>query len=374
MKKINLILLLLTICFVGCKKDEHANLHDGLYAEMETSKGTILLELDYKKAPITVANFISLAEGNNTFVSDDYKNKPLYNGLKFHRVIKDFMIQGGDPLGNGSGDAGYKFKDEITDLKFDKGGILAMANSGPATNGSQFFITHKETPWLNGKHTIFGHVMEKGMEIVNSIVQDDVINSVKIIRKGEDAKKFDAIKIFSDYFKVDSEKQKKQALVDTQLLKKCTADKIAFFATKRASATKNTSGLLFSLLEKGSGKKPTLGSEILVEYSGFLEDGTLFDTSYAEVAKAFGKYDEQRAAQNGYSAIPYTIGSKGKVIPGFEEGLSKMNVGDKALLFIPSNIGYGENGAGNVIPPNANIIFEVQIIDKNNQLKQPNKI
>jgi len=369
-KKLILLLAVITTFFVGCK-DKHTNLKDGLYAEIETPKGTILLELEYKKTPITVANFVTLAEGTNSFVSENLKDKPLFDNLLFHRVIskangdtEDFMIQGGDPLGNGSGDAGYKFKDEITDLKFNKGGLLAMANSGPATNSSQFFITIKETPWLDGKHTIFGHVVENGMEVVNAIVQNDAINSVKIIRKGEAAKKFDAIKVFSDYFKVESEKQKKQAAVDAAALKKSITDKIAFFAQQKASSTKLPSGLQYVILEKGSGKKPKAGSQVFVNYAGFLENGTLFDTSSAEIANAFGKLDTQRASQNGYRPLPFQWGSKGVAIPGFEEGLSLLNIGDKAILFIPSNLGYGENGAGNVIPPNANIIFEVELFEK----------
>src|SRR6476620_10231849 len=180
------------------KKDAPAA-DQGIFAEMETSKGKITIKLEYQKTPITVANFISLAEGTNAAVVDDkLKGKPFYNGLKFHRVIADFMIQGGDPQGNGSGGPGYAFKDEFTDAKFDKAGILAMANSGPKTNGSQFFITHKETPWLTGKHTIFGYVTV-GQDVVNAIKQDDLINKVTIVRKGGDAKKFDAAKIFADY-------------------------------------------------------------------------------------------------------------------------------------------------------------------------------
>jgi peptidylprolyl isomerase len=377
MKRIIVLLIALSTIFTSCK-DEHENLKDGLYAEIETSKGTILLELFYKKTPITVANFVSLAEGTNPFVSDDLKKKQLFDGLKFHRVIsktngdtEDFMIQGGDPLGNGSGDCGYKFKDEITDLKFNEGGLLAMANSGPGTNSSQFFITHVPTPWLDGKHTIYGKVIEKGMEVVNAIVQNDAINSVKIIRKGEDAKKFDAVKVFSDYFKVESENQKKQQALETENLKKyqeqfkkAITEKLAFFADKKASASKLPSGLHYAIISKGSGKKPANGSAVMLNYSGFLEDGTLFDSNIESVAKAFGKFQEQRAAQNGYAPIPFQVGSKGAMIPGFEEGLSKMNIGDKAVLFIPSNLGYGENGAGNVIPPNANIIFEVEMIEK----------
>ena len=363
MKKIVFLIMLFTAFVSTSCKDNYSKLKDGLYAEIQTSKGTILLELEYKKAPITVANFVTLAEGTNTFVSENYKNKPLYNGLKFHRVLENFMIQGGDPLGNGTGDAGYTFKDEFTDLKFDKGGLLAMANSGPSTNSSQFFITHLETPWLNNKHTIFGHVIEKGMDVVNTIAQDDAINSIKIIRKGDNAKKFDAVKIFSDYFSKESESQKKLAIINSENLSKGTTDKLAFFADKKAASTKLPSGLEYTIYEKGAGKKPSEGTTIYVAYSGFLENGTLFDSSDIEIVKAFGKLDPQRAAQNGYQILPYKIGTKGGMIPGFEEGLSKMNIGDKAILFIPSNLAYGENGAGNVIPPNSNIIFEIQMLE-----------
>ncbi len=364
MKRLVTLLYILFIAFFISCKDKHSKLPDGLYAEIETSKGAILVSLEYKKTPITVANFVTLAEGTNTFVSQDYKTKKLYDGLKFHRVIPNFMIQGGDPLGNGSGDAGYKFKDEITDLKFNKGGILAMANSGPGTNGSQFFITHLETPWLNGKHTIFGHVVEKGMEVVNAVAQDDAINSIKIIRKGEDAKKFDALKVFSDYFSKDAENQKKQNALESSIKLKATTDKLAFIANQKVHATKTATGLAYTIFEKGTGKKPVVGTTVYIQYSGYLEDGTLFDSNNTAVAKAFGKYDSQRDAQGGYANIPFQVGAKEGMIPGFIQGLEKLNLGDKAILFIPSNLAYGENGAGNVIPPNANIIFEVQMFEK----------
>lgn len=367
-KLVYLIIVATATIFTSCK-DEHSNLKDGLYAEIETSKGTILLELDYKKTPVTVANFITLAEGTNTFVSDNLKNKPLYDGLKFHRVIADFMIQGGDPLGNGTGDAGYKFKDEITEAKFDKGGLLAMANSGPGTNSSQFFITHKETPWLNGLHTIFGRVVENGMEVVNTIVQDDAINAIKIIRKGEDAKKFNAVKVFGDYFKIEAQNQKNQVAVESEKQRKYKEEyakiineKLAFFTESKASGTKSSTGLTYKIITKDGNAKIPAGTKITLNYAGFLEDGTLFDSNIAEVSKTFGKYNAQRDAQGGYKPMPFTFGTKGGMIPGFEEGLSKMNFGDKAILFIPSNLGYGINGAGNVIPPNANIIFEVEIL------------
>lgn len=184
---------------------------EGIFANIETSKGTIIIQLEYQKTPITVANFISLAEGTNPYVTiEKLKGKPFYNGLKFHRVIADFMIQGGDPMGNGSGNPGYAFKDEITDLKHDKAGILSMANSGPATNGSQFFITHKETSWLDGKHTVFGKVTQ-GMDVVNKIAQNDLILKVTITRNGSAAKAFSAPKVFANYYGNKAEDAKKEA-------------------------------------------------------------------------------------------------------------------------------------------------------------------
>lgn len=363
-----LLLTLVSIAFTACK-DEHKNLKDGLYAEIETSKGNIIVELNYKKAPITVANFVTLAEGKNNFVTPDLKGKPFFDGLLFHRVISDFMIQTGDPIGTGSGDAGYKFRDEFTDLKHDKPGVLSMANSGPNTNSSQFFITHVETPWLDGKHSVFGQVIE-GQDIVNAIVQGDMMNSVTIIRKGEDVKKFDAVKVFNDYFKKEVENQKKQALLDAeqkriydQKYKAVKEQKAMYFNQLKESATKTTSGFKYKILKTTNGNKPKDGTMIYMNYSGFLEDGTLFDTSNPEVAKQFGMFDEQRALQNGYSSLPYQMGSN-KLIPGFVEGVNKLKFGEKAVFFIPSNLGYGEQGAGNVVPPNANLIFEVELLNK----------
>ena len=205
--------------YLNFNNHKHKNIKkaDGIFATMETTKGTIVLELEYKKTPITVANFIALAEGTNTAVNASYKGKRFFDGLKFHRVIADFMVQGGDPLGNGTGDPGYKFKDEITELKHDKGGVFSMANSGPGTNGSQFFITHKATPWLDGKHTVYGHVVE-GMNVVNAIVQDDVITKVIISRNGADAKNFDAAAIFTKYYsgKADDDKRAAEAMEESK--------------------------------------------------------------------------------------------------------------------------------------------------------------
>jgi cyclophilin family peptidyl-prolyl cis-trans isomerase len=354
---------------------------EGIFASIVTSKGTIVVQLEYKKTPVTVANFISLAEGKNTFVTDaKLKGKPFYDGLKFHRVIKDFMIQGGDPTGTGSGSPGYTFKDEITDLKHNKGGILSMANSGPATNGSQFFITHKETPWLDGKHTVFGHVTT-GMEIVNAIAQDDVILKVTIVRKGTAAKAFDAPKVFADYYNNKAEDAKKQAAIDAENKKKQAAieaeakrvyeekyssvikAKAAYLATEKATATTTPSGLTYKITQKGTGVKPADGTTFLFNYAGYFEDGNLFDSSYADVCKTYGKYDANRDAQQGYQAFPFEAGKKDGMIPGFLEGLSLLSYGEKAIIYLPSNLAYGERGAGGVIPPNATLIFEIEMIE-----------
>lgn len=330
-----------------------ADPNDGIFATISTTKGDIVVSLEYVKTPVTVANFISLAEGKNPNVKvERLKGKPFYDGLKFHRVINDFMIQGGDPDGNGSGGPGYSFKDEfVEELKFEKGGVLAMANSGPATNGSQFFITHKETPWLNGKHTIFGHVVS-GMDNVNKIVQDDIMTKITITRKGAAAKKFDAVKVLADDAKKQDVKKAEAQKVVTQ--------KAAYFAATKAKATTTASGLKYVITQKGSGVKGAEGSNIYFNYAGYFEDGKLFDSSMASVAKAYGQYDANRDAQKGYQAFSFAVGKKDGMIPGFLEALDMMTDGEKAIFFLPSNLAYGEKGAGNVIPPKTTLVFEIE--------------
>lgn len=367
---------------------------DGLFAEIQTNKGRILVQLEFEKTPITVANFVSLAEGKNNVIDEKYKGKPFYDGLKFHRVIKDFMIQGGDPEGTGGGSPGYKFIDEVSDLIHDKPGVLSMANAGPGTNGSQFFITHKATPWLDGKHTVFGHVLE-GQDIVDAIAQNDVIEKITIIKKGRSAKKFKADKIFKNYMdnkeaedkridalntenkkklaEIQEANRKKQAEIEAQKQKELEVkleavykEKNAYFTANKTKAIQLPSGLDYLITQKGTGIKPTNGNQVFIHYAGYFADGKLFDSSYEEVSKQYGKFDQNRANQNGYAPFPFQYGNKAGLISGFLEGIENMSFGDKAILFIPSKLGYGENGAGGVIPPNTNLIFEVELLEKQN--------
>lgn len=359
MKITSILLLSIVTFFASCSKS-YDNLKEGLYANIETAKGNMIIKLEFEKVPNTVANFVTLAEGKNPFVSEEFKGKPFYDGLKFHRVIADFMIQGGDPNGDGSGGPGYKFKDEFhPDLKHSKAGILSMANAGPSTNGSQFFITHKETPWLDNMHTIFGEVVE-GLEVINNIAADDIIEKITIIRIGNDAKKFDAVKIFKNYYSSVAKEIKEAEEKAKQIIE----NKAKEITTLKATGTKTKSGLIYQILKKGGDKKPSNGAEVFINYAGYLENGQLFDTSYEDIAKLFGKFNQQRAQEGGYTAIPSKIGNL-QFIPGFIEGINLMNFGDKLMLFIPSELGYGQQGAGDVIPPNANIIFEVELLETN---------
>lgn len=308
-------------------------MNNGIYAKFNTNRGEILVNLEFEKTPGTVGNFIALAEGN---LENQVKPQgtPYYDGLSFHRVISDFMIQGGCPQGTGTGNPGYKFEDEFhPDLKHDAPGKLAMANSGPATNGSQFYITHIPTPWLDNKHTVFGSVVE-GQDIVDIISQGDELTSLEIIRVGDVAENFNAIEAFRTFEGSRVKREEEELAKQKELL-----DSVA------AGYDETPSGLRYQILQKGDGKQATKGATVSVHYKGQLLDGTVFDSSYKRK-----------------QPIDFTIGV-GQVIAGWDEGIQLLNVGSKARLVIPSNLAYGEAGAGGVIPPNATLIFDVELMD-----------
>ncbi len=353
MKK--LTFLIIALCFLFSCKTEYSEIGTGLYAEIKTDKGSIIIKLENEKAPITVANFISLSEGNNPKVSDEFKSKKFYNGLKFHRVIKDFMIQGGDPQGQGSGGPGYRFDDEFSELTHKGPGILSMANSGPATNGSQFFITHKATPWLDGKHSVFGEVI-KGQEIVDSIEQNDVIQEVSIIRNGSEARKFDAPKIFKNYFENKEAFAKEKEAKKTKIKEK----NMAKFKSLKKKAILTKSGLKYTITSKGKGKLVKTTNKAMVHYAVYFVDGTLLETSKEETAKLNEALNFQKLNAGMYSPISAQVGPEDRMIDGFKEGLRLLKEGDKATLFLPYNLAYGENGSRG-IPPKSDLIFEVEI-------------
>ncbi len=308
-------------------------MQDGLYAKFNTTKGEILVVLEYQKTPGTVGNFVALAEGNLENQAKP-QGTPYYDGLKFHRVIPDFMIQGGCPQGTGKGDPGYQFDDEFhPELKHDGPGVLSMANAGPGTNGSQFFITHVETSWLDNNHTVFGKVKE-GQEVVDAIAQGDSIDSLEIIRVGSDAEAYNAIEAFRTF-----EGAREKRLEEAKKAADAELDKLA------EGFNKTESGLRYQIIQEGNGTKPETGKTVSVHYKGQLADGTVFDSSYKR-----------------NQPIDFPLGV-GQVIPGWDEGVSLLKVGDKARFVIPSHLGYGSNGAGGVIPPNATLIFDVELMD-----------
>ncbi|KAA1246475.1 peptidylprolyl isomerase [Aquimarina sp. RZ0] len=384
MKKLNLLLLaIIALTFSNCE-EKYPDLEDGIYAEIITNKGTAIAKLYHEDTPLTVANFVSLAEGTNTMVDSTYQGKKYYNGIIFHRVIKDFMIQTGDPLGTGTGDPGYKFPDEFVDsLTHKSKGILSMANSGPETNGSQFFITLAPTPHLNGRHTVFGEIVS-GQEVVDSIgavkttkpgdkPETEVkMQEVNIIRKGKSAKAFDAKTTFDEKLKALAEEKAEKERIEkekqAEIAKKFPAIAAEYEELKK-KATKLESGLEILFLEKGNGTQPKSGEIVNVNYKGFFTDGKIFDTNLIEVAKEFGLYDpnSQRAKHpKGYAPIQMPYSPDAQMIPGFKEGIQKMKVGDKAVLFIPSHLAYGERGR-TPIPPNADLIFELEILSIQDQ-------
>ena len=306
---------------------------DGLYAVIETNRGDIVLELFYKDTPLTVCNFVGLAEGT----LDAAKGKPFYDGLIFHRVIANFMIQGGDPDGKGTGGPGYRFPDEFIDtLKHNAAGVLSMANAGPGTNGSQFFITHVPTPWLDGKHSVFGRVV-KGQDVVNKIVQGDRMNAVSIIRKGADAKKFTATQDdFNTYLAKAAERAKQRASQKAEKQE-------ALIKQKFPKAVKTENGIFYTITKEGKGAKAQTGKTLTMKYKGSLLDGTVFDDSDMHEPLTF-------------------VAGAGQLIAGFDQQALQMSVGEKRTIVIPPELAYGSQGAGGVIPPDAYLIFDLELL------------
>ena len=308
-------------------------MQDGIYAKFNTAKGSILVKLTHDKTPGTVGNFVGLAEGQLENKAKPM-GSPFYNGLKFHRVIPDFMIQGGCPQGQGTGGPGYQFDDEFhPDLKHNAPGVLSMANSGPGSNGSQFFITHVPTNWLDGKHTVFGHVVE-GQDVVDVVAGNDALDTIEIIRVGAEAEKWNAIEAFRMF-----EGSREKRILEQKQAAEAAMEKLA------AGFLKTESGLRYQIIQKCSGKQAEKGKTVSVHYQGALENGEVFDSSYKRK-----------------QPIDFQLGV-GQVIEGWDEGIALLQVGDKARFVIPSYLGYGSSGAGGVIPPDATLVFDVELVD-----------
>ena len=400
---------LLSIALLGCLaimtscKAQYPDLEDGLYAEIITNKGTMIAKLHYDKVPVTVANFVALAEGNHPMVSDKFKGKPFYDSITFHRVMDKFMIQGGDPEGSGRGTPGYRFAADFDpSLSHDKPGILSMANAGGInTNGSQFFITEVERKGLDGYdskgnlkacnlpgvscHSVFGELVQ-GIEVQDSIsnvkvgpgnkpVEDVVITKMNIIRKGSAAKSFNAPKVFEDEMpeveqrlKDIMEEQKVKAEEEAEERQRKNAE--AAVAVKAEFDNYNKlvktlpSGLKIHYIKKGEGPKPAQGSFANINYQGHFTDGRLFDSNIEDVeTNHYGSPVPQKVERDMYKPNKMQVSPNARLIPGFREGLLEMSVGDKVYLYIPSHLGYGERGAGGgFIPPNTDLVFVLEMV------------
>ena len=377
-------------------QDKYPDLEDGLYAEFVTTKGTMVAKLFYDKVPVTVANFVALAEGTHPQVADSLKGKKYYNGITFHRVMDKFMIQGGDPTATGSGSPGYTFDDEFDiELRHNKPGILSMANPGANANGSQFFITEVPYPSLdafdaNGNlkpcanprvscHAVFGELV-KGIEVQDSIsnvpvskdrktlnkpLKDVVITELNIIRKGSAAHAFDAAKVFADEAPKLVEKNKKlKEEAETKLKEQAKVASETFLKKNenvKGRIEKFPTGLVMIRTHESQGKKPGSQDKALINCSGYFEDGRLFYSTVKEVEQEHNLYNEQKEQAGAYEPFPMIYNETATLVPGFREAMLNMNVGDKARIFIPSYLGYGANGRG-PIPPNTNLVFDLEIV------------
>jgi len=378
-KALTTLIILVVLANISCQ-EKYPNLEDGLYAEFVTNKGTMLAKLYYDKVPVTVANFVALAEGNHPMVKEEYKGKRYYDSITFHRVVNNFMIQGGDPTASGMGDPGYKFPDEFhPDLKHDKPGVLSMANPGRDANGSQFFIMEKEWPSLDNRHAVFGQVIE-GMDVHDSIsnvkvidparrnhkpVEDVVITKLNIIRKGKEAKFFDAPKVFEEEMPKILEKREQQIAEAKKKAEELSKEAREEFLKKneeiKNSIIKSETGMEMAFTHKGDGVKPTPEQRVKIDCAGYFEDGTLFWTTWKEVAEKNGKYDETQDSRGGYSPFTMPYNESAGLVAGFREAMLNMKVGDKARVYIPYHLGYGEAGRAPLIPGKTNLVFDIEL-------------
>lgn len=336
-------MLYVAITIIGCGNASKKYLEeqgDGLFAAIHVNKQVIFTELYYEKAPVTVTNFVGLATGK--FENYAVKKGNFYNGLTFHRVVENFVIQGGDPNGDGGGNPGYAFVDEFDDtLIHDSKGILSMANSGPDTNGSQFFITLGPTRHLDGKHSIFGKVVA-GEIAIFQVKKDDTITSVKIYPKGEQAKAFVNNITWDDFQKLIAvtKENKTKALYENK-------DTMLSSLENAKHLTKTKDGIYYSIIQNGLGKEIKDGDEIEVHYE----------------LKLYGKENviDSSYTRNKTFTIPEV--GKGAVIRGWDLILRGLKKGQKIRAIIPPELAYGERGVGNQIPPESFLDFIIEIVD-----------
>nr|WP_321235186.1 peptidylprolyl isomerase [uncultured Psychroserpens sp.] len=399
-RTLQILMLCLLVTVTSCK-EEYPDLEDGLYAEINTSKGTMIAKLFYDKVPVTVANFVALAEGTHPMMSDEFKGKPFYDSLTFHRVMDKFMIQGGDHTATGSGNPGYKFTADFhPDLNHDTGGMLSMANGGGFnTNGSQFFVTEVPYPSLNAYdkegnlkpcdqrgiscHSVFGELV-KGVEVQDSIsnvkvaprtnkpLEDVIMTKITIIRKGSSAKSFNAAKVFeSELPKVEEEinqiqeekrlKAEQEQKERDEKIAAASAETKPILEDYETKTTALPSGLKKYVLTKGTGPKPKAGDSVSVYYEGYFTDGRLFDSDRIKVAEKYGMFNQRRLDANAYGPTRMWVSPDARMIPGFKEALASLSVGEKAFFYMPSHLAYGERG-NRGIPPNTDLTFIVEMV------------
>lgn len=357
---------------------QDVNVGNGVYVLFKTTKGDMLAELYYKAAPMTVGSFVSLANGTNK-KTNVRQGQAYFDGLKFHRVIPGFVIQGGDPMGNGQGGPGYKFPQEIVDtLRHNKKGILSMANAGPNTNGSQFFITDGPTPNLNGGYNVFGEVVS-GLDIISAIANTErngespnpavLMETVRIYKIGGEAKAFNGYDAFIGVQEALQAEEMEMEERRTALARELSntfnwyrdgSPNASLFSAKiqewKDEATYTESGLGVLRLNEPNGPQVNPNEMQQIDYVGYLDNGKIFDSSLEEVAQLGGVYNPGRQ----YAPLPVQV-ARGGLIQGWLEAIPMMKKGEHARLIIPSNLGYGPNGYGNVIPGGATLIFDIYV-------------